>query len=165
MKTTIKTLRNSLLIVFLATLLAGQARGQIFVANSGSATIGEYDNNSGGTVNTSLVSGLSSPNGIALSGANLLVANNTAGTIGVYNATTGATVNASLVSGLSGPNGIALSGANLLVANNTAGTIGVYNATTGAAVNASLVSGLSNPTGIAVVATPPAFNLRTVPLQ
>src|SRR5438045_4916578 len=130
MKTTIRTLWNSLLVVFLGTLLAGQRRGQIFVANSGSATIGEYDNNSGGTVNASLVSGLSNPNSVAVAGANLLVANNTAGTIGKYNVTTGATVNASLVSGLNGPTGVAVITSNtnfFLVANNTAGTIGEYN--------------------------------------
>src|SRR5947207_360820 len=123
MKTTIKTLRNSLLIVFLATLLAGQARGQIFVANSGSATIGEYDNNNGGTVNASLVSGLNGPSGIAVSGSYLYVANYNSGTIGVYNATSGATVNASLVSGLSSPTGIAVSGPSLYVANSGTGTI------------------------------------------
>jgi len=151
MKTTVRTLWNSLLVVFLATLLAGQARGQIFVANSGSATIGEYDNNSGGTVNVSLVSGLSSPSGIAVSGSYLYVANKTSGTIGVYNATTGATVNPSpLVSGLSGPDGVVVSGSYLYVANNTGGTIGVYNATSGAPVKPSLVSGLNGPSGIAV---------------
>ncbi len=145
-----RTLWSSLLIVFLGTLLAGQARGQIFVANSGSGTIGEYDYNNGGTMQPSLVSGLSSPWGIAVSGANLLVANNTAGTIGKYNVTTGATVNASLVSGLSSPRGVAVSGGYLYVANYKSGTIGEYNATTGATVNASLVSGLNGPTGIAV---------------
>jgi len=153
MKTTVRTLWKSLLVAFLGMVLAGQARGQIFVTNSGSGTIGEYDYNTGGTINASLISGLSYPWGIAVSGANLYVANNTANTIGEYNATTGATVNASLVSGLNGPDGVALSGANLLVANSgygTGTTIGEYNATTGATVNASLVSGLSSPTGVAV---------------
>jgi DNA-binding beta-propeller fold protein YncE len=152
-KTTIRTSWGSLLAGFLGTLLAGQACGQIFVTNSGTGTIGEYDYNTGGTVNAALVSGLNYPWGIAVSGVNLFVANNTAQTIGKYNATTGATVNASLVSGLNGPDGIAISGANLLVANSGYGsgtTIGAYNATTGATVKAALVSGLSSPTGIAV---------------
>src|SRR6267143_2435256 len=85
MKTTIRTLWNSLLVVFLGTLLAGQARGQIFVTNTGTGTIGEYDYNTGSTVNASLVSGLNYPWGIAVSGANLYVANNTAQSIGEYN--------------------------------------------------------------------------------
>src|SRR6266571_4059194 len=124
MKTTIRTLWNSLLIVFLGALLAGQARGQIFVANSGSGTIGEYDNNNGGTVNASLVSGLSGPNAAAVSGEYLFVANSGSGTIGKYNATTGAPVNASLVSGLSNPVGIAVPGNGyLFVVNKGSGTI------------------------------------------
>ena len=97
-----------------------------------------------------LVSGLSNPLGIAVSGANLWVANTGGGTIGEYNATTGAVVNAALVSGLNSPTGIAVSGGNLWVANHGNGTIGEYNATTGAVVNAALVSGLNAPTGIAV---------------
>src|SRR6267378_4466851 len=84
MKTTIRTLWNSLLIVFLGTLLAGQARGQIFVTTQqNSGTIGEYDYNNGGTVNASLVSGFSNSYGIAVSGANLFVTNSVSGgTIG-----------------------------------------------------------------------------------
>jgi hypothetical protein len=153
MKTTKRTLWSSLSIIFLGTVLAPQTHGQIFVTNTGTGTIGEYDYNTGGTINASLVSGLSFPWGIAVSGANLYVANNTAETIGEYNAITGAAVNPSLVSGLYGPDGIALSGANLFVANSGFGngtTIGEYNATTGATVKVPLVSGLSSPTGVAV---------------
>jgi len=42
--------------------LAGQAHGQIYVANSGIGTIGEY-NLDGTTINSSLVSGLNGPTG------------------------------------------------------------------------------------------------------
>ena len=56
--------------------------------------------------NASLVSGLNSPVGVAVSGGNLWVTNQ--GTVGEYDATTGATINASLVSGLNGPYGIAV---------------------------------------------------------
>jgi hypothetical protein len=155
-KAPVRTLWNSLLVVFLGTLLAGQAHGQIFVTNNsggcsqGCGTIREYDYNTGGTVNASLVSGLNYPFGIAVSGANLFVANYSSGTIGEYNATTGAAVKVPLVSGLSSPQGIAVSGANLFVANTGIGTIDKYNATTGAAVKVPLVSGLSAPAGIAV---------------
>jgi hypothetical protein len=157
-KATIRTLWNSLLVVFLGTLLAGQAHGQIFVTNQGIGTIGEYDYNTGGTVNASLVSGLSSPSDVAVSGVNLFVVDSQNFRIGEYNATTGATVNASLVSGLSnGLNGIAVSGGYLYITNygtnGTNGTIGKYNATTGATVNASLVSGLSSPLSVALSGT------------
>jgi len=141
MKTTIRTLWNTVLIIFLGTLLAGQAHGQIYVASSG-GNIGEYTT-SGATVNASLISDPNGPNFIVVSGGNLLVVNTINDTIGEYDATTGATVNASLVSGLNTPIALALSGGNLFVLSIYGGTIGVYDATTGATVNASLVSGLS----------------------
>ena len=94
--------------------------------------------------NASLVSGLSNPFGIAVSGGNLWVANQGGGTIGEYNATTGAAVNASLVSGLSAPYGIAVSGGNLWVADYIGDTIGEYNATTGRPLTkASITDGQS----------------------
>jgi len=75
--------------------------GQIYVANYGSGTIGEYTT-AGATVNASLVSGLNGL-GLAVSGGDLFVANwDYNSTIGEYT-TAGATVNASLVSGLSLP--------------------------------------------------------------
>ena len=67
-------------------------------------------------MNASLVSGLSVPAGIAVSGSNLFVANTGNGTIGEYT-TSGGVVNASLVSGLNDPVGIAVSGSNLFVVN------------------------------------------------
>src|SRR5271166_5024179 len=75
------------------------ARGQIFVTNENSGTIGEYTT-TGAKVNASLISGLGDPEGIAVSGGNLFVANygGTTRNVGEYT-TTGATVNASLFSG------------------------------------------------------------------
>ena len=116
--------------------------GNIFVANWGNGTIGEYTT-TGATVNAALVSGLNNPWGLAVSGGNIFVANWGNGTIGEYT-TTGATVNALLVSGLNKPTGIAVSGGYIFVANNGAGAIGEYT-TAGATVNASLVSELNNP--------------------
>ena len=123
---------------------------QVFVTSELNGTIGVYSATSGAAVNTSLVSGLAGPDGIAVSGSNIYVANYNGGTIGVYDATSGAAVNASLVSGLVRPNGIAVSGSNIYVTNHHGGTIGVYNAQSGTAMNASLVSGLASPWGIAV---------------
>ena len=120
------------------------ARGQIFVANSG--TIGEYTS-SGATVNAALITGVVG-SGIAVSGTNLFVGNQNSGTIGEYT-TSGATVNAALVSGLPNPIGIVVSGGNLFVTNSNSGTIGEYT-TSGATVNASLITGLHDPQGLAV---------------
>jgi hypothetical protein len=110
-----------------------------------------------------LVSGLSEPAGIAVSGSDLFVANNiSGGTIGEYT-TSGATVNASLISGLSFPGGIALSGSDLLEANgnNTSNTIGEYD-TSGNPINASLISGLGNPDSIEVVPEPASLSLLAI---
>jgi len=119
----------------------------IFVTSFTDGTIGEYTT-SGATVNASLITGLSEPYGIAVSGSNLFVTNRGSGTIGEYT-TSGATVNASLITGLHDPVGIAVSGSTLFVVNDDNGTIGEYT-TSGATVNASLVSGLNAPYGIAV---------------
>jgi hypothetical protein len=124
----------------------------LFVTNThgggtGDGTIGEYTT-SGATVNATLVTGLSEPAGIAVSGPDIFVVNDGSGSIGEYT-TSGSTVNASLVSGLSEPVGIAMSGSDLFVANQESGTIGEYT-TSGATVNASLISGLSEPGGICV---------------
>ena len=108
-----------------AAVLAATAptRADIFVANYGSSTIGQYTD-SGATVNASLITGLggigtpfNGPSGIAVSrdGVNLFVANFDMGTVGQYT-TAGATVNATLIAGLNGPSDIAVSGTSLFVA-------------------------------------------------
>jgi hypothetical protein len=124
----------------------------LFVANTGAQTIGEYTT-TGGVVNAALISGFNEPWGIAVSGSDLFVADTGFGRIGEYDATTGATVNAALISGLVGPTGVAVSGSDLFVANLGSGpgtgTIGEYT-TTGQVVNAALISGLNSPEGVAV---------------
>ncbi len=120
----------------------------LFVTNSVSGTIGEYNATTGAVINAALVTGLNFPEGIAISGNDLFVTAN--GTIGEYNATTGAAINAALVTGLLELEGVAVSGNDLFVANAYSGTIGEYNATTGAVINAALITGLSYPEGIAL---------------
>ena len=150
---------GSLCAILLALLSSSTALADnIFVANGISGgTIGEYTT-SGATVNAALISGLSTPVGIAVSGSNLFVTNAGfgpgTGRIGEYT-TSGAPVNPALISGLNDPQGIAVSGSNLfvtIVGNGTAGngTIGEYT-TSGATVNAALISGLNTPTGIAII--------------
>ncbi len=134
-------------ILGLALVLHRDAQADIYVTNYGGNTIGEYTN-SGTVVNASLISGLSSPWGIAVSGSDIFVANNGSNTIGEYT-TSGAVVNASLISGLNSPTGIAVSGSDIFVTNYVSGTIGEYT-TSGTVVNASLISGLDGPIGIVV---------------
>jgi len=104
-------------------------------------------------VNPALVSGLSFPLGIAVSGSDLFVVNEASGTIGAYT-TAGAPVNPALISGLSIPMNIAVSGSDLFVVNNGNGTIGAYT-TSGATLNPALISGLIRPYAISVVPTVP----------
>ena len=139
--------------------------GNIFVANSGNGTIGEYTT-SGATVNASLISGLTVPLGIAVSGGDIFVSSlgnaadaTGAGLIGEYT-TSGATVNASLISGLTGPRGIAVSGGDIFV--NSQSKIGEYTIS-GTTVNASLISGAGG-VGIHVEATPEPSTLALASL-
>ena len=138
-------------LFFVAALCcAGTVRAQIFEANYGNGTVGEYDFN-GTPINGSLISGLSSPVGIASDGnGHLFVVNSGSGTIGEYT-TSGQTVNASLVSGLNFPQGIALDGQGdlfVVASYGSHGTIGEYT-TSGVTLNDSLITGLAYPTGLA----------------
>jgi hypothetical protein len=132
---------------------AAPSFGQIFVANSGNGTIGEYTI-SGGMLNPSLISGLSSPEGIVVSGGELFVANSGNGTVGEYTlGTTPGTIASStpsLISGLSSPDGIAVSGSDLFVTTGVfPGAINEYT-TSGGMVSTSIISNLGVPTGLAV---------------
>ena len=95
-------------------------------------TIGEYTT-SGARREPSLVSGLSGPDGIAVSGSNLFVANRNTGTIGEYT-TSGGTVNASLVLRVELAVGRCLAD-RPFVTNTPPVTIGEYYQTSGATVN------------------------------
>jgi sugar lactone lactonase YvrE len=128
----------------------GNAHGQIFVSNTGPADgadyIGAYTI-SGTAINTALISGLSAPNGIAVSAEKLVVANSDSGAVSQFTTSGGGSFYT--ISGLTGPLAVAVSGVNLYIANSD-GTIGEYDVATGAVVTNPLVSGLNNPRGIAV---------------
>ena len=96
------------------------------MTNSGSnGSVGEYDAKTGKTINAALVSGLSSPIGIAVKGEHLFVASYTGNTIGEYDAKTGAVINANFITtGLNNPELLALSGDDLFVANISNANIG-----------------------------------------
>jgi hypothetical protein len=105
-----------------AALSSAPAHGQNIWVTSNVTTggtnglIGEYTM-SGAAVNPAVVSGLSNPVAIVVSGSNIFVANQGNGTIGEYT-TSGAVVNPSLITGLPGVWSLVLSGSNLFVASN-----------------------------------------------
>jgi hypothetical protein len=152
---TIITSNSRLLRRALCTLLLGIAAlwampriayAQLYVGQGPTpgegGTVGEYNVTTGAPINGIFITGLSEPEGLALSGNNLFVAQEDNNTVGEYNATTGAAINASFITGVSIPAGLAVSGNNLFVASQSgtvAGTVAEYNATTGALINANFI--------------------------
>jgi hypothetical protein len=120
----------------------------LFVADYYYGIVGEYTT-SGGVINPSLISGLTYPLAMAVSGTNLYVGDVGAsgGRIGKYS-TSGAVINTNFITGTSGGFGIAIIGTNLYAVNGSPfggnGAIGEFT-TDGAIVNASLISGLNSP--------------------
>src|ERR1700728_2419875 len=140
------------LVAFLLVLLSiDLTQAQIFVANQGNNTVGEYNSTTGAAINSAFVSsGLVYPYCLAVSGNDLFVATDSDNTtVGEYNATTGSVINASFITGLSESDSFAISGNALYVSNFGSNQIAEYNATTGATINASLVS-VNSPSGIAI---------------
>ena len=121
-----------------------------FGPGNGNGSIGQYTL-SGSVIQSSLITGLTSPEQMTVAGTNLFEANYKTGTVGRYT-TTGGTVNTSFLTGLSFPTGLALSGdgADLFVASYTGDTIAEYNASTGALINPALISGLQHPESITI---------------
>ena len=122
----------------------------LYVTNYKNNTVGAYDATTGAALNPALVTGLSGPNGIVVSGTDLYVANETNGTIGRYHAQTGAARNAALVSGLKAATGLALAGNNLYISDDGALVTDVFNAATGAAIKVPFVDGLGDPNSVLV---------------
>lgn len=125
------------------TLAASAAQGQIFVANYGNGTVGEYSL-TGTPINPTLIKNLAKPDGLATSGNDLFVSQYD-GTVAEYT-TSGTLVNLALITGLSGPSGLAISGNDLFVANligpngnSASGFIGEYTLT-GSPINRALDS-------------------------
>ena len=116
----------------------GLARGQILVSNPLNNTIGQWTT-SGSAVNSSWITGLSGPDGIAVSGGYVYVANNANSTIGKYTMS-GQVVDASFITaGMNGPTQILASGTDLYVMNVGNSTIGKYT-TSGQTVNTAFIT-------------------------
>ena len=116
----------------------------------GRGTVGEYDANTGVTINRHFITGLMGPTGLAVRDNTLFVANTSSGTVGKYDATTGGAVNASFITGLEEPNVLAVKENTLFVASSEGHKVSAYDVTTGAAVDANFITGLRFPTALAI---------------
>jgi hypothetical protein len=138
---------GGLFAILLAGLSVSAARADlIYVTNAGNGMIGEYTT-AGAAVNPALLTGLSSPYGIAVLGSSLFVAEQGSGKVDEYDATTLKLL--ASVSGLSSPAGVAVLGSSLFVAEQGSGKVDEYDATTLKLL--ASVSGLSSPAGVAVL--------------
>ncbi|MFZ0889898.1 MAG: hypothetical protein WA005_15740 [Candidatus Binataceae bacterium] len=145
-----------ILLMCIAALagMAQSARAQLYVGQDVSniyGTVGKYTDTTGVPINANFITGLTDPEGLALSGNHLLVASYANGTVGEYNATTGELINANFITGLSYPYVLVVAGNHLFVTNSKEnGTVGEYNATTGAPIQPNFITGLSYPEGLAL---------------
>ncbi|HVP28587.1 MAG TPA: hypothetical protein VMW35_05430 [Myxococcota bacterium] len=121
----------------------------------GDGRVFEYTT-SGQLVNDHLITNLTDPYGLAVSGSDLFVADLSTGIVGKYT-TSGATVDASLIT-MTHPAAIAVSGPDLFISDlhdgtdPTDDTVGRYT-TSGEVVNASLINGVGG-FGLAIVPEP-----------
>ncbi len=113
-----------------------------------SGSVGSYNATTGAPINTSLITGLNTPTGLALAGSNLFVVDGGNNRIGRYNFTT-SSYDASFISGVSGY-AIAASESTLYVASYSGNSISSYNLSSGSLINSSMIAGLSSPTSLVV---------------
>jgi hypothetical protein len=132
------------------------ATANLFVTNGSGSSVGEYTT-TGQTVNASLVptgSGLFTPEGIAIDGADFLVAEFFAGRIASFNSTgTPVSIGDGFDGTMFNPEGITAYNGDLFVANYANGytdwgTIGEFTLG-GDVVNTALITGLTSPVDVA----------------
>jgi sugar lactone lactonase YvrE len=152
MNTRSTSARNSAsqrLIPILSLLLcAPVSHAQIYVGSGlFTAKVAKYST-AGTVINSSLITGLSFPTGLALDGqGSLYVVDRNHNSVGKYTES-GATINSSLLT-YSTPSGIAYDGqGHLFVARTEPGSIGEFS-TSGAPVSVPFATGLFNPDGVA----------------
>ena len=122
---------RTLLGLILLSCTALTARAQLFISSNGGGNIGEFNLSTGAAINRYLLTGLSNPAGLAVSGNALFVTTEPsqgAGTVVQYtwNGTT-ATNPTTILTGLNSPAGLTLSGTTLYVVDNLGGSISAYN--------------------------------------
>jgi len=134
------------------------AGGILYVASFGTnimkgGVIGTYNANSGEAINPTLITQLSGPSGVIVTGGTLFVSNEFGGTIGEYTVSgdgKNAIPTGSITTGMTGPSGLALAskGTLLFVANTLTGTVSAYDISAGGGAN--IISGLTGPAGLAI---------------
>ncbi|HEY1603632.1 MAG TPA: alpha/beta hydrolase-fold protein [Pirellulales bacterium] len=148
----------SIVLSVLAVWARPAAAAEILVTEFDNETVDVFTTE-GARVNYPLISGVTTPTGIAASGTNLFVArynDNGNGSIASYNAS-GVLQNKLLIPVLAFPTSVAVSGSDLFVATEgragiSTGTVGEYT-TAGGFVHSGLIRGLVNPVGIVVSGT------------
>lgn len=141
--------RRALAALFASVLSLSAQAQTLFVSNVNTNSVSTY-NTSGTLTGSNIITGLSYPTDLVVSGNYIYVLNRSAGSIEKY--TTDGTLVTSgwtTITGLSSPTSIAVSGGDIYVANNGAGTVAHYS-TSGSTLNASLISSLTSVAGIAV---------------
>src|SRR5216684_1197885 len=105
-----RALATLLLTAAAVCILSGSARAQLYISQDGtSGIVGKYNANSGRTINPNFITGLNTPDGLAVSGNHLFVSDFGSNTVREYNAKTGAVINANFITGLNGPEGLLVS--------------------------------------------------------
>ncbi len=131
-------------------LVSGGSLYVSIASNSGS-TVGTYSATTGAPINTSFITGLSTPAGMALLGTVLYVSNEGTGTIRTYDTLTGTLLNASFLSGFKRADYLTIAGTTLYVSDYTANTVQAFNALTGLALPTfTPITGLTTPEGVKV---------------
>lgn len=135
--------------------MAFDMNGNIYITNNYGGTganvqntVGVYYASNLVAINANLITGLSSPLGIAIDQNFIYVCNIYNSTIGKYNYPDGSVVNANFITSLSSPRYLKIYGNYIYVSNFTTGTIGVYYKNTGTPYNSTFITGLSSPTGL-----------------
>jgi DNA-binding beta-propeller fold protein YncE len=131
------------------------ADGKVFTTSLGNN--GGYlsvHSTSGAPINTSLISDLNYPAGLAVSGNSIFISEVNSSRISKY-ALDGTLIAQSLIPDLHAPRGMAIVGDDLYVVNAATHSVGHYT-TSGATINGSLITGLQNVNYIAVMVPEPS---------
>ena len=126
---------------------AAAANAAVYWTNQQTSSIGRA-NQDGTGPNQSLITGASTPEGIAIEGGSVYWANGSTNSIGRANLD-GTAANQSFITGASSPVGVAVDGSYVYWANQGSNSIGRANLD-GTGANQSFITGASNPYAVAV---------------
>lgn len=142
-----KTIQKGALLgaLALAACWVPSLEAQLYVTSDSGGSVGSY-NFDGTSINSSLVTGLAGPYGLATNGSSIFVGNISSNTVTKYSL---AGVSQGVFS-ISGAIALAISGNTLYVANYSSNIVSTYDAITGSVINANFITGLDNPRGLAL---------------